>query len=75
MSTHTDSYLERWDEPVAPTPAAMPDSIQIMLTYGLWGGLIVGLIGQFVFRFVLERLLVSSQTLDEVAALSLVGAE
>jgi len=75
MSTYSDSYLERWDEPVAPTPAAMPDSIQIMLTYGLWGGLIVGLIGQFVFRIVLERLLVAEQTLSEVTALSLVGAE
>lgn len=75
MSTYTDSYLERWDEPSAPTPAAMPDSIQIMLTYGLWGGLIVGLIGQFVFRFVLEQLLATNQTLDEVTSLSLVAAE
>jgi hypothetical protein len=75
MSKNSDSYLERWDEPVAPTPAAMPDSIQIMLTYGLWGGLIVGIIGQFLFRFVLEQVLIANQTLDEVAALSLIGAE
>ncbi len=75
MSTYSDSYLERWDEPVAPTPAAMPDSIRLMLIYGFWGGLIVGLIGQFAFRIALEQVLTASQTLDEVAALSLIGAE
>lgn len=75
MSRYTDSYLNRWDAPPTPQTAAMPPTVRLMLSYGLWGGLIVGVIGQFVFRIVLEQLLLNNQSLDEVMVLGLIVAQ